>query len=334
LYRLEVEILKFLAENENLESKIGYINKNMPATYYLDRMQESKEFRFDKLILESIDNEPVKKYYKSDMTDVEYCLFHFEVSNGEEYFEILHNYIKKSLKTKTSAPVVRFADGEYAFYAESLQCNGLYQQAESVKAIRNAIPAHIQALKILDRVGKFSPVIFPGNVQPKKKTLFSFFRKKKGDDSAIEFIEFLYKNNIKLTRDNYIPFFIVYAYLTSERFSKLIDGKKLCIVSSECNMESFRQWFNRFYSRPNIIFVQIPESYVATQWQKTKGDILADVPSDADICLVGAGIGSLLVCIDIANKFSIPAIDAGHVLNMMNSREDKSDGPRLYTLHR
>ena len=306
----------------------------MPTTYYLDHMQGSKEFRFDKLILKDIDNEPVKKYHKSDMTDVEYCLFHFEVSSGDEYLEGLHDYIKKSLKTGNPAPVVRFADGEYAFYAESLQCNGLYQQAESVRAIRDAIPTHIQALKLLDQVGKFAPVIFPGNVQPKKQTLFSFLRKKKGDDSAREFIEFLYKNNIKLTRDNYIPFFVVYAYLTSARFSKLMDGRKLCIVSSECNMESLRQWFNRFYSRPHIVFTQIPESYVATQWQQAKADILANIPSDTDICLVGAGIGSLLVCIDIANEFSIPAIDAGHVLNMMNGREDKSDGPRLYTLHK
>jgi hypothetical protein len=34
----------------------------------------------------------------------------------------------------------------------------------------------------------------------------------------------------------------------------------------------------------------------------------------------------------VAKRFSIPAIDAGHVLNMMNDRVDKSNGARLYTL--
>ena len=63
-----------------------------------------------------------------------------------------------------------------------------------------------------------------------------------------------------------------------------------------------------------------------------KEQVLSSIPEDANLCLVGAGVGALLVCVDIAEKFSIPAIDAGHVLNMMNGREDKSKGPRLYTI--
>jgi hypothetical protein len=56
------------------------------------------------------------------------------------------------------------------------------------------------------------------------------------------------------------------------------------------------------------------------------------IPSDTDICLVGAGIGALLVAVDVSKKFNIPAIDGGHILNMMNSREDKSNGDRMFTL--
>lgn len=63
-----------------------------------------------------------------------------------------------------------------------------------------------------------------------------------------------------------------------------------------------------------------------------KESILPAIPSDTELCLVGAGVGALLVCVDIAKRFSIPAIDAGHVLNMMNGRVDKSQGPRLYTI--
>jgi len=65
-----------------------------------------------------------------------------------------------------------------------------------------------------------------------------------------------------------------------------------------------------------------------------KEHILSQVPSDVDLCLVGAGVGSTLVCVDAAAKFCIPALDAGHVLNMMNGREDKSNGPRLYTIRK
>lgn len=75
----------------------------------------------------------------------------------------------------------------------------------------------------------------------------------------------------------------------------------------------------------------MPAEYVATSWQQYKNDILKKIPQEVDICLVGAGIGSLEVCADISQSFSIPAIDAGHVLNMISSRVDKSAGARLFT---
>ena len=56
------------------------------------------------------------------------------------------------------------------------------------------------------------------------------------------------------------------------------------------------------------------------------------IPQDVDLCLLGAGIGALLACVDVAETFNVPAIDAGHVLNMMNAREDKSNGARMYTI--
>jgi hypothetical protein len=80
--------------------------------------------------------------------------------------------------------------------------------------------------------------------------------------------------------------------------------------------------------------VDIPAEYVATRWESLREKILKQIPTDTDLCLVGAGIGSLPVCIDVARRFSIPAVDAGHVLNMMNNRVDKSNGARLYTIRK
>lgn len=306
----------------------------MQRNLYFDQFIESEEYRFDKLVIQGVDNEPVKKFHKSDMNEVEYCLFHKDIVSGDEYFNILGEFVDKGVNKRQAAPIVRFADGEYAFYANSLKCNGLYQQAESVDAIKNAMPSHIEALRYLHQNGKLAPVIFPGNVRPKKKTLFSFFRKSESDDSAVCFLEFLHDRNILLEPYNYIPFFVVYAYLTSAIFSRVVDGKKVCVISSECNDDLCRQWFAKFSSYPEIAFVKIPDRYVATQWDAVKMNVLSQLPGDTDLCLVGAGIGSLLVCVDVAREFSIPAIDAGHVMNMLNGREDKSNGPRLYTLHK
>ena len=304
----------------------------MKKTYYLDRLIEDHEFRFDVLEITGVDNIPVKKIHGSQIKEQEISLFHRDVLCGDDYLEALHNFVYEGMSKKKPAPVVRFADGEYAFYAYSMRCNGLYQQAESVEAIKNSMGEHVKSLDYLDRMGKLAPLIFPGNVLHKKKALFSLFSKSKGDNSALRFVEFLFDNSVELSRDNYLPFYVVYAYLTSKRFCTMVDGRNINIVSSEYNKESCREWFDRFSSRPNISFTEIPDRYVATQWTSIKEDVLERMAPDVDLCLVGAGIGSLLVCVDIANQVSIPAMDAGHVLNMMNGREDKSAGARLFTI--
>jgi hypothetical protein len=113
-----------------------------------------------------------------------------------------------------------------------------------------------------------------------------------------------------------------------------MNSKKICILNSEYNKESCSNWFAQFSSHPNLSFVDIPAEYIATRWEEIKKEILNKIPPETDLCLAGAGVGALLVCVDIAQTFSIPAIDAGHVLNMMNSRVDKSNGARLYTLRK
>jgi hypothetical protein len=164
--------------------------------------------------------------------------------------------------------------------------------------------------------------------------LFSLLRPSKKDSSASTFLEFLFDNGIELTDDNYIPFYVIYAYLTSVDFIRLVDKKNVCILNSDFNRESCTNWFARFSSYPELSFVETPSEYIATRWEAMKEGILKQIAPDTDICIVGAGIGSLTVCIDVAERFSIPAIDAGHVLNMMNDRVDKSNGARLYTVRK
>ena len=108
----------------------------------------------------------------------------------------------------------------------------------------------------------------------------------------------------------------------------------MCLVNSEYHPAACRDWFASRGAHPRISHVPIPDSLVATRWERMREGVLAQVPADAELFLVGAGIGSLPVCVDLARRFRLPAIDAGHVVNLLNGREDKSNGPRLYTLHR
>ena len=295
-------------------------------------LTEGKQFRFDRLVLKDIDNAPVLKLNDPAMSGEEICLFHRNFSIGDNYFAMLHDAIAWGLTEHRELPIVRFADGEYAFYGGNLGCNGLYRQAESQTAITKAMSSHIAALKHLSASGILAPLIFPGNTSPRKKRFLSMLPRHNRAPSAATFIEFLSENGILLTARNYLPFYVVYAYLTSADFARIADRRKVCILNSEYNAEGCHKWFERFSSHPEILFTEIPGAYVATQWENIREDILKRIPTDTHLCLVGAGVGALTVCVDVAKRFSIPAIDAGHVLNMMNGREDKSNGARLYTL--
>jgi len=301
---------------------------------YLNELLNGEEFRLARLDLPDIDNEPVIRANVPEIVKQETCLFHRGVADGSDYLDILHHYIRAGMEERRPAPVVRFADGEYAFYQFTLGCNGLYRQAESVAAIRRAIPLHIEALRRLAAGGKMAPLIFPGNIgREKRRGILSLFRRSE-EVSAASFLNFLQSHGIALTGENYIPFYAVYAYLTSEAFARLVDGRKLCILNAEYNPEACRDWFARFASKPEIVFIEIPAEYVATRWEAMREGILGRIPPDTDLCLVGAGVGALMVCVDAAARCAMPVLDAGHVLNMMNGREDKSNGLRMYTLRK
>jgi len=299
---------------------------------YLDRLIAGGRFRFRRLDIAGIDNEPVFKLNVPEMVEQETCLFHRDVPSGGRYLESLHDTVRTAMAEKAAMPIVRFADGEYAFYRHSLDCNGLYRQAEDAAAIRRAMPGHVEALRTLARRGRIAPLVFPGNTRKKERGFFSFLRKSRNDDMAIGFLDFLAANGIELTGDNYIPFYAVYAYLVSGRFASLLDGKSVCVVNSDFDEAACRSWFRRFSSEPRISHAPIAAEYVATRWDSMREGVLAAVPPGVDFCIVGAGIGALQVCVDIAERFSTVAVDAGHVMNMMNGRVDKSGGPRLYTL--
>ncbi|WP_035239346.1 hypothetical protein [Desulfobacter vibrioformis] len=289
-------------------------------------------FAFTHLEIPGLDNTPVIEHFGEQMRIEEHCIFHSSVCTGDDYFQRLHHRVVTGMSQGIATPVVRFADGEYAFYAQSLQCNGLYQQAESRKAIENALPTHAEYLRFVSQHGIVAPLIHPGNSNPPRKFLFIFEKKEDGRSLSLKFLQFLDENHIVLTGENYIPFYAVYAYLSSKLFAQSIDGKKLCIVNSTFDEQAVRNWFIKLQSKPDISFVKIPSSYVATRWANMKDEVLEKIPSDTDLCLIGAGIGALLVAVDVSEAFNIPAIDAGHVLNMMNSREDKSNGARMFTL--
>jgi hypothetical protein len=296
-------------------------------------MLSEGEFQLERLVISGIDNEPVLAMNAPCQREEEIALFQKDVPSGDAYLQLLASRVKSAIESRSPLPVVRFADGEYEFYKGTLKCNGLYRQAESTAAIRKAIPAHIDALCYASLQGILAPLVFPGNIRnvPMFRRLFG---KKDGNDQALRFLEFLSKNGVRLTVSNYIPFYAVYAYLSSAHFAAAMDGRTVCVVNSDFNADACAAWFEQAGSRPRLVHVPIPDSYVATRWDSMREEVFRAVPENPDLFMVGAGVGALQVCVDAARRFSAPAIDSGHILNMMNDLERKSQGPRLYTYRR
>jgi hypothetical protein len=299
----------------------------------VERLAVAPGFRFHSLAVTGVDNSRVIERFGPAMRDQEISLFHEEEASGDACVAMLGERVSLGMVERRGTPVVRFADGEYAFYDGSLRCNGLYAQAESVDAIRDAVPGHGEDLRYVAESGILAPLVFPGNVGPVRRR-FPVFWKRRGDDGAARFLDFLRGHGVRLTGTNYVPFYVVYAYLTSRSFAAAVHGRKVCVLNSGIDVPSCTAWFAALSSRPVLVPAPIPSSYVATRWDAMREEVLRAVPADADLCLVGAGVGALRVCADIARRFSIPALDAGHALNMMNDMEKKSMGPRLYTVHR
>jgi hypothetical protein len=293
----------------------------------------SGEYAFSRLEVSGIDNEPVFALNSPAQREEEVCVFHRTVPTGDAYVALLAGRFEAALKNRNPLPIVRFADGEYAFYRGSLRCNGLYQQAESSSAIRASFPAHAKALKELAETGLLAPLLFPGNMR--RRSLFEkLLRKRKGEDGALNFLKFLSDYGVSLTGTNYIPFYAVYSYLSGARFAAAVDGKKVCVVNSDFNAQECAAWFDKTGSRPRLVHAPLPESFVATRWASMRAQVLAAIPKDVDCVMAGAGVGALEVCVDVARELRVPAIDSGHIINAMNGLESKSKGPRLYTFRR
>ena len=315
------------------ENVVPMKKKRPKQTRYLENLIFRGEFHFQRLSVMGIDNEAVARIFSPAILREEYCLFANVIPDGDGYFRMLHERLTAALEKRQPLPVVRFADGEYAFYRGSLDCNGLYKQAQSVEAIEKAMPMHLDAMTRLANHGLLAPLIFPGNSQASASSRF-FFRKQKRDSTAAVFLDFLRDHGIGLTAKNYVPFYAVYACLSSPVFAAAMDGRKVCILNSDCNEASCRSWFARQNSAPELKFVDIPKEYAATRWEEYRKPVLDGIPAGTELCIVGAGVGALLICEDVSRALCVPAIDAGHVLNMMNDRVDKSNGARLYTLRK
>ena len=236
--------------------------------------------------------------------------------------ERFHQKLCNAVFEKLPFPVVRFADGEYSFYNNSLKCNGLYKQVENHFKLFIYKQLHKKYLIDLSKIGYFAPLINENYIL--KKYYFG--------NPLIKFLKFLIKNNIILSDKNYFPFYFLYKYLFSELFSNFLSNKKVLLINSSFNEDKAYSYFNNAGAKNiNLKYLQIPEEYASNQMDNILGKIRCLRGENLDIAFIGAGLCALPICVEVSKTLSIPSIDGGHFLNIINSKVESSNGARLFT---
>lgn len=69
----------------------------------LNRLLENGKFRFERLLFKDIDNLPVIKINAPDIVDQKTCLFHRDVSTGDDYLRVLHHAIREAMPSDIDA---------------------------------------------------------------------------------------------------------------------------------------------------------------------------------------------------------------------------------------
>lgn len=137
-----------------------------------------------------------------------------------------------------------------------------------------------------------TPLIFPGNLQI-IPSLRKDLKDRRKPVLVHFFLSFLSSHEIWLISDNYVLFYEICTYLTSNSLMSTYRVKNICILNPEIKIRLAGEWFNKSGNRECISSVCIPSECVATSWRQYKSITLVLIVKGSVICLAGAGIGSL-----------------------------------------
>lgn len=132
------------------------------------------------------------------------------------------------------------------------------------------------------------------------------------------------RNNIKHTKQNYIPFYFIYVLLSSKDSYRFFENKNVLIITSyDDNKEAnIRQsLLDRKAKRVDFLGISSNKAMF------DKIDI-TKINNDIDIVLLGAGIGAANILVQLEDLKTV-CIDSGFMLNILN--DHSLAGNRIFT---
>ena len=237
--------------------------------------------------------------------------------------------VQKAIARKTAMPIVRFADGEYAFYRYPWMQRPLPAGRErggdpqgpalARRGHANACPPR-----------QIAPLVFPGKRGKRNGGSFPFCANRRRMTRRSVFSIFS-PQTVSSSRRQLRPFLRCLRLSRDRPFCKAARRQIGLRGQPGIQRESFEVGSRRSRAPRGSCTRRFAESSCHPLGYDA-GERAVEHPARCRFLPRRGGRRGPAGLRRHGRALPIPAIDAGHVMNMMNDRVDKSNGPRLYTL--
>jgi hypothetical protein len=224
------------------------------------------------------------------------------------------NFLKKVYENRSFLPIYRMADGEFAFCLDrqkqllfrikSLLKEGntnfktVYGENYSKTEIYNIREQYIRQLQTISKLGNLALHL-------------TIFKELKSYENLINpVLKWFDKNNIKITPQNYIPFYFIYALFCKQYRDNLITDKDILIITSltEEKKNKLENYFTINGTR-TVSFINIsPDKSLLDKID------LTNLKISPQLVLIAAGVGSLNI-LDQLKSLNALCIDIGIIMD-------------------
>jgi hypothetical protein len=121
------------------------------------------------------------------------------------------------------------------------------------------------------------------------------------------------KTQVPLTLQNYVPFYFVYAAILDGIVESCLKNRKIMVITSlsEQRAGAIRHGLIAGFGAKSISCVNISRD-------RSLYDIIQPFSTDAEICLVAAGVGKPMI-LNQLKWFRGPVVDVGFALNVIEN---------------
>lgn len=264
-------------------------------------------------------------------------LSHEKISSEKWFMKFVSNVEDKI--GKEYFPVMRISDGEYAFllgekfpyfsfdnniFSYLKECISIFKSKYTKRnsfyaaTLPNVSSGNYKFDEIAKQRKNISEKIRKISQKGVLALHLSYTRKPFQERFHYPLKKWLTKNDIKLTKENYYPFYFVYALLRGPLKKRILKNKNVLILHSAMGEK-----------RNKIIKSLLKERVSSVIWHQISSDRsmfdkieLKEKYFEADIALIGAGVGKFNIFSQLED-LKIPCIDIGFVFEVWANEENK-----------